>query len=55
MLGKLMKQPELSDMRANLNFNNPELQVQIDRQLASDLGVRVADVASAVRLMMSGH
>ena len=54
MLGKLMQQPELSDMRANLNFNNPELQVQIDRQLASDLGVRVADVASAVRLMMSG-
>ncbi|HEY3443940.1 MAG TPA: efflux RND transporter permease subunit [Paludibaculum sp.] len=54
MLGKLMKQPELADMRANLNFNNPELQVQIDRQLASDLGVRVADVASAVRLMMSG-
>lgn len=54
MLGNLMKQPELADMRGNLNFNNPELQVQIDRQLASDLGVRVADVASAVRLMMSG-
>lgn len=53
-LGRLMKQPELADMRGNLNFNNPELQVQIDRQLASDLGVRVADVASAVRLMMSG-
>ncbi|MBI5086325.1 MAG: efflux RND transporter permease subunit [Acidobacteria bacterium] len=55
MLQKLMKQPELADIRANLNFNNPELQVSIDRQLASDLGVRVADVASAVRLLMSGE
>ena len=29
--------------------------MQIDRQLASDLGVRVSDVASAVRLLMSGE
>lgn len=55
LLSELLKQPELADMRANLNFNNPELQVQIDRQLASDLGVRVSDVASAVRLLMSGE
>lgn len=55
MLSELMKQPELADMRANLNFNMPELQVQIDRQLASDLGVRVSDVATAVRLLMSGE
>ena len=44
----------MADVRANLNFSNPELQVQIDRQLASDLGVRVSDVSSAVRLLMSG-
>ena len=55
LLQRLMKEPELSDLRANLNFNNPELQVKIDRQLASDLGVRVTDVASAVRLLMSGE
>jgi HAE1 family hydrophobic/amphiphilic exporter-1 len=50
----LMQQAAVADVRANLNFANPELQVKIDRQLASDLGVRVTDVASAVRLMMSG-
>lgn len=55
LLERLLKQPELADMRANLNFSNPELQVVIDRQLASDLGVRVSDVASAVRLLMSGE
>lgn len=53
-VAKLMQQKELTDMRANLQFSNPEMQVKIDRPLASDLGVRVADVASAVRLLMSG-
>ena len=52
---EMMKQPALADVKANLNLNNPELQVKIDRQLASDLGVRVSDVAGAVRLLMSGE
>lgn len=52
---EMMKHPAIADVKANLNLNNPELQVDIDRQLASDLGVRVSDIASAVRLMMSGE
>jgi HAE1 family hydrophobic/amphiphilic exporter-1 len=52
---RMMAEPALTDVKANLNLNNPELQVNIDRQLASDLGVRVADVAGAVRLLMSGE
>lgn len=51
---ELFKEPSLVDVKVNLNLNNPELQVDIDRQLASDLGVRVSDIASAVRLSMSG-
>ncbi|MCC6539456.1 MAG: efflux RND transporter permease subunit [Bryobacterales bacterium] len=51
---EMQKEPSLTDIKANLNLNNPELQVAIDRQLASDLGVRVADIAGAVRLLMSG-
>ncbi|HKP86358.1 MAG TPA: efflux RND transporter permease subunit [Blastocatellia bacterium] len=47
--------PGLLDVEATLSLNNPELQVKIDRQRASDLGVRAADVASAVRLMISGE
>jgi HAE1 family hydrophobic/amphiphilic exporter-1 len=42
------------DVKVNLNLNNPELQVAIDRTRASDLGVRVSDIARAVRLLMSG-
>ncbi|HBY61344.1 MAG TPA: AcrB/AcrD/AcrF family protein, partial [Solibacterales bacterium] len=52
---EMMKEPSIVDVKANLNLNNPEVQVNIDRQLASDLGVRVSDVAGAVRLMMSGE
>ncbi|MBN8733174.1 MAG: efflux RND transporter permease subunit [Acidobacteria bacterium] len=54
-LVEMQKEPSLTDLKANLNLNNPELQVTIDRQLASDLGVRVSDIAGAVRLLMSGE
>ncbi|MFN7925707.1 MAG: efflux RND transporter permease subunit, partial [Bryobacteraceae bacterium] len=49
------KEPAVADVKANLNLNNPELQITVDRQLASDLGVRVANIAGAVRLLMSGE
>ncbi len=52
---QLVKQPAIADIKVNLNLNNPEFQVNIDRPLASDLGVRVADISSAVRLLMSGE
>ncbi|MCW5982353.1 MAG: efflux RND transporter permease subunit [Bryobacteraceae bacterium] len=52
---ELMNADAVADAKVNLNLNNPEFQVAIDRQLASDLGVRVSDIASAVRLLMSGE
>jgi len=52
---EVLKKPVISDIKVNLNLNNPEMQIDIDRQLASDLGVRVSDVAGAVRLLMSGE
>ena len=51
---ELRKEPGLVDVSAEVNLNTPELQVHIDRQKASDLGVRAADVANAVRLMVAG-
>lgn len=51
---ELLKVPSVADGKVNLNFNSPELQVSIDRTRASDLGVRVSDIAGAVRLLMSG-
>ncbi len=51
---ELLQVPSIVDVKVNLNLNNPELQVAIDRTRASDLGVRVSDIARAVRLLMSG-
>src|SRR5262249_19738629 len=52
---EIFKIPSLADPRVALNLNSPELQVTIDRVRASDLGVRVAEIATAVRLLMSGE
>jgi HAE1 family hydrophobic/amphiphilic exporter-1 len=45
----------LLDVDPGLSLNTPELQVKIDRQRASDLGVRAGDIAGAVRLMIAGE
>ena len=51
---KLRKIKGLLDVSAEISLNGPEFQVHIDRQRAADLGVQVADVADAVRLMIAG-
>ena len=51
---EVRKVPGLVDVSAEVNLNSPELQVKMDRQRASDLGVRASDVANAVRLMIAG-
>jgi multidrug efflux pump subunit AcrB len=46
--------PGIVDVSSSININRPELQIHIDRQRASDLGVQTGDVAKAVRLMIAG-
>jgi hydrophobic/amphiphilic exporter-1 (mainly G- bacteria), HAE1 family len=43
------------DVDSSINIGNPEVQIKILRDKASDLGVSVIDVASALRLMVSGE
>ena len=52
---RIRKIPGLLDVDTSVSLNSPELQVKIDRQRASDLGVRAADVGNAVRLMIAGE
>jgi HAE1 family hydrophobic/amphiphilic exporter-1 len=47
--------PGIVDVDSSLNIGNPEIQIRILRDKASDLGVSVIDVASALRLMVSGE
>ncbi len=47
--------PGLTDVKVSVNLSNPELRVAVDRQRAADLGVRLGDLARALRLMVSGE
>jgi HAE1 family hydrophobic/amphiphilic exporter-1 len=46
--------PGVLDMDSTYQAGLPELQVQIDRQKAADLGVSVADIAATMRTMVQG-
>jgi HAE1 family hydrophobic/amphiphilic exporter-1 len=52
---RIRKVPGLLDVDTSVSLNSPEMTVSIDRQRASDLGVRAADVGNAVRLMIAGE
>src|SRR5262249_12714145 len=52
---RIRKLPGLLDVDTSVSINSPELQVHVDRQRASDLGVRAADIGNAVRLMIAGE
>jgi hydrophobic/amphiphilic exporter-1 (mainly G- bacteria), HAE1 family len=52
---RMRKVKGLLDVDTSISINSPELEVGIDRQRASDLGVRAADVGNAVRLMIAGE
>jgi hydrophobic/amphiphilic exporter-1 (mainly G- bacteria), HAE1 family len=54
-MSEMQKVPGLIDIDSSLSLGNPELKVKVDREKAADLGVRVSDVASALRTMVSGE
>ena len=47
--------PGVIDAKVSVNLSNPEVRVAVDRQRAGDLGVRLGDLATALRLMVSGE
>lgn len=52
-LDEAHKSPVLQGVDADLKFNKPELQVNIDRLRASELGVSVNDISQALELAYS--
>jgi HAE1 family hydrophobic/amphiphilic exporter-1 len=52
---RLASLPGFIDVKARVNLGNPELRVEVDRQRAADLGVRLHDLGEALRLMVSGE
>jgi HAE1 family hydrophobic/amphiphilic exporter-1 len=43
------------DVDTSLVYGKPELRVEIDRQRAADLGVRVSDIAQALNTLLAGQ
>ncbi|MEO2166552.1 MAG: efflux RND transporter permease subunit, partial [bacterium] len=46
--------PGLVGVNSNLEVDNPELRVQIDRERAAALGVSAADIADTLRILLGG-
>jgi len=51
---RLGETPGVSSIQANLYLNKPQLDVEIDRNRASDLGVSVRDVATTLQVLLGG-
>ncbi len=49
------KDPAFETVNLNLKFNKPELNVEIDRSKASEMGVSVADIAQTLQLYFGGQ
>lgn len=54
-LDEATKNPTFMGVDVNLKFNKPELQIQIDRLKASELGVSVLDISQTLQLALSGR
>lgn len=54
-LDEAKKDKTFQNVDVNLKFNKPEIQLQIDRIRAKDLGLSITDVGSAVQSAFSGR
>jgi hydrophobic/amphiphilic exporter-1 (mainly G- bacteria), HAE1 family len=55
VLEHMRQVPGAVDVDSSLVVGKPEIGVHVDRELASDLGVRVADIASVLQMLVGGQ
>lgn len=55
LMAKLRSMPQATDVDSSLVAGKPEIQVEIDRARAADLGVRVGDIAQALNTLIAGQ
>jgi multidrug efflux pump len=53
LVARLSQIPGLVNVDTDMRLDNPQLDIVVDRERASDLGVSVADVAESMRLLVS--
>ncbi len=54
LIAELKKEPGLVDLDTTLSMRKPEIQVLVDREAASDLGVPVGTIADSLRVLVGG-
>jgi len=54
-LEEASKHPTFQGVDVNLKFNKPEIQIEIDRLKATELGVSVLDISTTLQLALSGR
>ena len=54
LMAELKAQPGLVDLDTTLSLRKPEVQVVVDREAASDLGLPVGTVADSLRILVGG-
>jgi HAE1 family hydrophobic/amphiphilic exporter-1 len=54
LLAQAQGTPSLAEPKVSVNISNPEVHVEVDRQRAADLGVRMSTVGDTLRLMVAG-
>ena len=52
---RVQRMPGLRDVDSTFEGGSPELQVHLNRQKSSDLGIEAADIASTLRIMIAGE
>jgi HAE1 family hydrophobic/amphiphilic exporter-1 len=55
IMAVLRNTPGMADVDTTLRARKPEVRIEVDRLAASDLGVSIADVASAMRTLVGGE
>ena len=54
LVTELKKEPGIVDLDTTLSLRKPEVQVVVDREAASDLGVPVGTIADSLRVLVGG-
>lgn len=55
LMAELMKRPGYVDISTDLELTKPEVRVYVDRNKASDAGIDIREISSAVRQMIGGQ
>lgn len=55
MIAQLSKDPRFIDLNLSLDLSKPEYRIVINRDKAYSMGVKVSDIASALRTMVGGE